>query len=102
MDTKGQAPGAQGVDLEAVQRLVSTLEADLQRLREGAGDVQRLREEVEMLKALLASPAEPHPHNVRHALHGVRSTLDREWGSAKSEAFTASRYVAEIGRILGL
>ena len=103
MDAKGHGPEkSQGVDLEAVQALVTTLEADLARVRDGSGDVQRLREEVEMLKALLASPAAPQQHSVRHALHGVRSTLDREWGSAKSEAFTASRYVAEIGRILGM
>ena len=33
---------------------------------------------------------------VRHALHGMRDALDAEWDSAKSEAFKASRYVAEI------
>ena len=102
MDAKRPATGGmQGVDLDAVQALVSTLEADLSRLRDGSGDVQRLRDEVDALKNLLNSPVPPHTP-VRHALHGVRSTLDREWGSAKTEAFAASRYVAEIGRILGL
>jgi hypothetical protein len=91
----------QGVDIEAVQALVSTLEADLSRLRDGSGDVQRLRDEVDALKNLLSAPVPPHTP-VRQALHGVRHTLDREWGSAKTEAFAASRYVAEIGRILGL
>ena len=90
-----------GVDLEAVHKLVQTLEADLSRLREGSGDVQRLRDEVEALKVLLDSPAPAHPP-VRHALGSVRSTLDREWDSAKTGSFTASRYAAEIGRILGL
>jgi hypothetical protein len=102
MDTKRQAPeNAQGVDLDAVQTLLSTLEADLSRLRSGSGDVQRLLDEVEALKALLSSPVPPHPP-VRNALHDMRRTLDAEWGSAKTEAFAASRYVAEIGRILGL
>lgn len=91
----------QGIDLDAVQTLVRTLEADLSRLRSGSGDVERLREEVNALKSLLNAPAPEHPP-VRHALHGMRHMLDAEWGSAKSEAFTASRYVAEIGRILGL
>ena len=85
-----------------MQKLILTLEADLARVRDGSADVQRLRDEVDMLKALLTTPSQPEQHAVRHALHGVRSTLDREWGTAKSEAFTASRYVAEIGRILGM
>ncbi|HEV7800663.1 MAG TPA: hypothetical protein VGP15_06265 [Burkholderiales bacterium] len=102
MTSKPTTPdSAQGVDLDAVQKLVSTLEVDLSRLRDGSGDVQSLRDEVDALKDLLSSPSPPHPP-VRQALHGVRNALDREWGSAKTEAFVASRYVAEIGRILGL
>jgi hypothetical protein len=91
----------EAVDLEAVQKLVVTLESDLSRVRSGSEDVQRLRDEVDALKQLLDSPARRHT-SVRDALHRVRSTLDREWGTAKTEAFTASRYAAEIGRILGL
>lgn len=102
MEAKRQTrDSAQNVDLDAVQKLIDTLEEDLSRLRSGSGDVQRLREEVEALKGLLSVPGRPH-HSIRDALHGVRSALDREWGSAKTEAFTASRYVAEIGRILGM
>lgn len=102
MDAKQPAPeSVHGIDLEAVQTLVDTLEADLSRLRSGSGDVQRLRDEVSALKTLLNAPVPEHPP-VRSALHGVRHLLDVEWGSAKTEAFTATRYVAEIGRILGL
>ena len=102
MDPKRPIPeSVHGIDLEAVQALVNTLEADLSQLRSGSGDVQRLRDEVNALKTLLASPVPEHPP-VRSALHGVRHLLDVEWGSAKTEAFTATRYVAEIGRILGL
>lgn len=102
MDTKGvSAEAGQGIDLEAVQTLVRTLEADLGRLEHGSGDVERLREEVNALKTLLSAPAPDHPP-VRRALHGMRHALDAEWDTAKTEAFTASRYVAEIGRILGL
>jgi hypothetical protein len=102
MDTKRPAPDTvQGIDLEAVQALVTTLEADLSQLRSGSGDVDRLRDEVNALKALLNSPAPEHPP-VRRALHGMRHVLDAEWDTAKTEAFTATRYVAEIGRILGL
>jgi hypothetical protein len=95
------ADSKRAVDLEAVQKLVTALEADLSRLRDGSGDVQKLRDEVDALKDLLNAPAPAQPP-VRHALHSVRTTLDREWDTAKTEAFTASRYVAEIGRILGL
>ena len=102
MDAKRPAPDTmQGVDLEAVQALVRTLEADLSQLRSGSGDVDRLRDEVNALKTLLDSPAPEHPP-VRHALHGMRHMLDAEWDSAKTGAFKATRYVAEIGRILGL
>lgn len=98
-----QQIGARGepVDLDAIQRLVDMLEEDLSNMRSGAGDVERLRAEVDALKNLLDSPA-PHTHTVRDSLHNVRSALDREWDSAKSEAFTAGRYVAEIARILGI
>ena len=75
----------QGVDLDAVQKLVTTLEADLSRLRDGSGDVQRLRDEVDALKSLLSSPTPPQTP-VRHALHGVRGALDREWGTAFHDA----------------
>jgi hypothetical protein len=102
METNSSRPeSTRAVDLEAVQKLVSALEDDLSRLRDGSGDVQKLRDEVDALKELLNAPAPAQPP-VQHALHSVRTTLDREWGTAKSEAFTASRYVAEIGRILGL
>jgi hypothetical protein len=102
METNSSRPeSTRAVDLEAVQKLVSALEDDLSRLRDGSGDVQKLRDEVDALKDLLNAPAPAQPP-VQHALHSVRTTLDREWGTAKSEAFTASRYVAEIGRILGL
>ena len=102
MDAKRPAlDNVQGIDLAAVQALVNTLEADLSQLRSDSADVQRLRDEVTALKALLAAPAPEHPP-VRSALHGVRHMLDVEWDSAKTEAFKATRYVAEIGRILGL
>jgi hypothetical protein len=102
MDPKQPAPDTvQGIDLDAVQSLVRALESDLSQLRSGSGDVERLREEVNALKSLLNAPAPQHPP-VRHALHGMRHMLDAEWDSAKTEAFKASRYVAEIGRILGL
>ena len=102
MSEQGRKAGTtEEVDLEAVQKLVLTLENDLSRVRSGSGDVQRLRDEVDALKVLLDSPAHRH-HSVRDALHRVRSMLDREWDTAKTEAFTAGRYASEIGRILGL
>jgi cell division septum initiation protein DivIVA len=99
---KQPMPGAaEGVDLDAVQALVEKLEKDLARVRSGTEEVERLREEVDTLKRLLNEPAPPH-YSVQDALHRTRSALDREWDTAKTEAFVASRYIAEIGRILGM
>jgi cell division septum initiation protein DivIVA len=100
---KQQMPGtAQGIDLDAVQRLVDQLEEDLARVRSGTEDIERVREEVDSLKRLLNAPARPHL-SVHDALHRTRSALDRQWAdAARTEAFVASRYIAEIGRILGM
>jgi hypothetical protein len=101
-DKEQKPAAAQGVDLEAVQRLVNQLEDDLARVRSGAEDIERVREEVDSLKRLLDAPERPHP-TVLDALHRTRAALDRDWAdTARTEAFIASRYIAEIGRILGM
>jgi len=89
------------VDLDAVQKLVDALERDLEQVRDGSADVQRLRDEVQTLQNVLNSPVRRH-HWVKEGLHDINGALDREWDSAKAEALTVSRYIAEIGRILGM
>jgi hypothetical protein len=39
---------------------------------------------------------------VRDALHGIREGIDTAVDTAVAEGLQASRYIAEIGRILGM
>jgi len=98
---KTQGEGKPELDLEEVSRLIEALERDLQRVQGSSGDVQRLKDEVETLKNLLRSPVRRH-HWVRDALHGVREGIHGAWDTAVAEGLEASRYIAEIGRILGM
>jgi len=50
---------------------------------------------------VLRSPVRRH-HWVRDALHGIRDRFDDALDAAVAEGIEAGRYVAEIGRILGL
>jgi hypothetical protein len=89
------------VDLEEVRKLIEALERDLANVRTDSAAVQRLRDEIETLKNVLGSPVRRH-HWVRDSLHGIREAFDSAWDTAVSDGFKASRYVAEIGRILGM
>jgi cell division septum initiation protein DivIVA len=89
------------IDLDEVATLIDALERDLQKIEGNSQDVQRLRDEVETLKNLLRSPVRRH-HWVRDALHGVRDGFDEALDTAVAGGVEASRYVAEIGRILGM
>ena len=89
------------MDLDEVARLIDTLERDLQKVQGSSADIQRIRDEVETLRNLLRSPVRRH-HWVRDALHGIREEMHSAVDSAVAEGLQASRYVAEIGRILGM
>ena len=82
------------IDLDEVARLIQALERDLEKVRGSSTDVQRVRDEVETLKNVLKSPVRRH-HWVRDALHDIREGM-------VAEGAEVSRYVAEIGRILGM
>jgi hypothetical protein len=82
------------IDLDEVARLVEALERDLDSVKGSSKDIQRLRDEVDTLKNVLRSPVRRH-HWVRDALHDIRD-------AAVAEGIEVGRYVAEIGRILGL
>jgi hypothetical protein len=90
-----------GVDLDEVRALIEALERDLDRVKGDSADIQRLRYEIVTLKRVLHGPAHEH-HRVRDALHGLRERIDRAMDAAVFEGLEASRYVTEIGRILGL
>jgi len=84
------------VDLEQVEKLVAAIEADLAKVRSGSEDVQALRSEVDSLKALLDANAHPAPvHDRLRSLHGLLDEL-------VDDAIQGARYVAEIGRMLGM
>jgi hypothetical protein len=85
------------VDLQQVERLVAALEADLAKVRSGSEDVQALRDEVDALKRLLDSSGQPHGpvHERLRSIHTLMDTL-------VDDAIQGARYVAEIGRMLGM
>ena len=89
------------VDLEQVSRLIAALEEDLKQVRSGSRDIERLRDEVETLKNVLNSPVRRH-HWVRDGLHGIREVIETALDKVKTEGFKGTRYIAEIGRILGM
>ena len=89
------------IDLKEVAKLIEALERDLEKVQSGSKDMQILRDEVETLKNVLNSPVRRH-HWVRDGLHGIRQGFENAVDSALAESLEVSRYIAEIGRILGL
>jgi cell division septum initiation protein DivIVA len=98
---KPEAANAHHIDLDEVARLVEALEHDLKKLQGDSPDIQKLRDEIETLKNVLQSPVRRH-HWVRDALHGIRERIDNALDAAVAEGVEVGRYIAEIGRILGL
>ena len=92
---------ARQIDLVQVAKLVDALEQDLNKLQGNSPDIQHLRDEVETLKNVLKSPVQRH-HSVADALHGIRERVDDALETAMAEGIQVGRYVAEIGRILGM
>ena len=97
----GKEQGTQEINLEAATRLVAALEQDLQKVSGDSRDIQRLKDEVETLKNVLNSPVRRHDW-VRDGLHGIRDVFENALDTAVAEGLKGSRYLAEIGRILGL
>lgn len=85
------------IDLEAVAKLIDALERDLAKVREGAGDVQALRDEIEALRQALDAAA-PHDKGVRDRLHSLRERLEAEGELTLGEG----GYLTRIGRMLGM
>jgi len=98
---KPKDDGTSEVDLDEVARLIATLERDLQKVRGSSAEIQRIRDEVETLGNLLRSPVRRH-HWVRDALNGIREGMHGTVDSAVAEGLEVSRYIGEIGRILGM
>jgi cell division septum initiation protein DivIVA len=97
----GKSTGTKEVNLEEVTRLVEALEKDLAKVKGDSVDVQRLRQEVEALKVVLRGAPHEH-HRIPDALHKLRERFDKVLDEAVFEGLEISRYVNEIGRMLGL
>ncbi len=87
--------------LERISRLVSDLEQELAGAPPGSPKIDALRAELGDLKRTLASP-EGHTPELEQRLQGVRGHLDDFIASVEGEVLRDSRYLAELGRILGL
>ena len=82
-------------------KLIEALEQDLRKVKGGSQDMRLLRDEVETLKNVLNSPVRRH-HWVRDGLHGIREAFENALDNAIAEGLKGGRYIAEIGRILGM
>ena len=89
------------LDLEAVSRLVSDIERDLQAVRLGASDIDHLRAEVRALSLALERDPVQGP-DVHRRLQDVHSRVDALKETAREDAFVAADYAARIGRMLGM
>ena len=88
------------IDLEETERLIDALEQDLARMKSGHGDLDRLRDDVEQLRAALAS-AQPH-EEVHGGLAGLRERLHAASDELLADAVKTGDYIARIGRLLGM
>ena len=93
-ERKPRQPDTREIDLEEVARLIDALERDLSRVQGNFFFNDTANTEIYTLKNVLRSPVRRH-HWVRDALHDIRD-------AAVAEGIEVGRYVAEIGRILGL
>ena len=88
-------------NLDRVRTLVAAMEQELAGAPADLPDVQALRQEIDTLKQLLARGDSEHGE-VKERLHTVRGALQDMTARVESEVLQDSRYIAEIGRILGL
>ena len=91
--TPGKRPA---IDLQEVERLVASIEADLVKVRNGSDSVEALRDEVDSLKRLL--DADPPPEPVHDRLRAMHKLMDE----LVDDAIQGARYVGDIGRMLGM
>ncbi len=94
-------PDPRPVDLDEVRRLVDTLEADLAQAQQGRLDPDRLRTEVEALRAALGADQGRDEH-VARGLQGLRERMHQLGDTLFDDAVKSGEYIARIGRLLGL
>ena len=94
-------PREPAIDIEEARRLLDALERDLHGAGGSAPDLDVLRAEVGQLRQVLHAHGST-PEELQTGLHGMRDRLHDFPDELKGDAFRAGRYLAELGRILGL
>jgi hypothetical protein len=94
-------PREPAIDIDEARRLVDALERDLQGVGDNAPDLEVLRAEISQLRRVLHTD-DSTPEDLHTGLHGMRDRLHDFPDELKGDAFRAGRYLAELGRILGL
>lgn len=99
-NTAAGSPGPAEFSMERVGALVAALERELQNAPADHPNLPALRQEIAALKGVLEG-GDDHAQ-VKEKLHSVRGTLQDMTARVESEVLQDSRYIAEMGRILGL
>ena len=94
-------PREPGIDVDEARRLLDSLERDVSGLDGNAPDLDVLRAEIRELRQVLHGDTST-PEDLQSGLHGMRDRLHEFPEELKGDAFQAGRYLAELGRILGL
>ncbi len=92
---------ADSLSLERIARLVSDLEQELMSAPADSPRVRALKEELALLRRTL-SASDNEAEQLRRRLHGTHGKLDDLIASVEGEVLRDSRYLTELGRILGL
>lgn len=92
---------AGAIDVEQARRLLEALERDLKELPGDRSHLAVLEAEVAELRRVLHAE-DATPEQLHTGLHGMRDRLHDFPDEIKGDAFRAGRYLAELGRILGL
>ena len=94
-------PREPAIDVEEARRLLDALERDLQGIGGSAPDLAVLKAEIRELRHVLHADGST-AEELQTGLHGMRDRLHDFPDELKGDAFRAGRYLAELGRILGL
>lgn len=94
-------PREPGIDIDEARRLLDALERDVSGIDGTAADLDVLRAEIRELRQVLQADGST-PEEMQTGLHGMRDRLHDFPEELKGDAFQAGRYLAELGRILGL
>ena len=94
-------PDQPPIDIDQARRLLDALEQDLRRTDADPQRVETLLAEVTELRAVLEA-SEHADEAVHSGLHGMRDRLHQVSDELIGDAFQVGRYLAELGRILGL